>query len=118
MTPTEGVALYQPGMVDFFQLFMPGQVGRGRGLNPAKCYCAMRWHDYGLRDNAALRRALVRVEAHKNGEVCWVRPVDAGPAVWTGRIIDLSPGAIAHLGLKTDDVVDVAIQLDGHWVRF
>jgi uncharacterized protein (TIGR02594 family) len=40
-----------------------------------------------------------------------VRPVDWGPNANTGRVIDVSPGVMAALGLKTDDTVTVTIPL-------
>ena len=41
-----------------------------------------------------------------------VDPVDWGPARWTNRIIDLSPGAMEALGVKTDQhIVSVYMEM-------
>lgn len=64
----------------------------------------MRW-DYSVHPHHELAYAVVRVIF--KGRVAWCRPVDWGPNVRTGRLIDISPGAALILGCQTDDVVGV-----------
>jgi hypothetical protein len=88
--------------------------GLARGLNPNAYYCAMVW-DYSQYPREVIRRSIVRVSA--NGKSVLAQPVDFGPGDGsivdgqqtenTGRLIDLSPGILAELGLQTDDEVTV-----------
>lgn len=100
--PLEGLALYSRTDRDPYKLFLPGGMGMARGLNPKALYCAMRW-DY-LRQGAPakLRGSIVRVTNPKTAEIVYLRPVDWGPHERTGRIIDVSPEALAQLRVSTD----------------
>ena len=49
---------------------------------------------------------------HKNGRSLTCIAVDYGPAAWTNRICDLSPGAAKSLGLVTDDHCIVMVWAD------
>lgn len=83
------------------------RLGLARQLSPTALYCAMRW-DYEVTTPSELATAVVRVSF--NGcPFVEVKPIDWGPNVDTGRIIDLSPRAMQLLGCKTDDEVDVQI---------
>lgn len=82
-------------------------LGMARNLNPASFYCAMRWN-YRTTAISVLRQSIVRVVS-ESGNVVWLRPVDYGPNLRTQRIIDLSPGAAAALGVKTDDRVEATL---------
>ncbi len=97
-------------------------VGAARTLNPKAFYCAMRW-GYGDGDGNGLgeilpnvpasiiRRCLFRVWF---GQInVFVQAVDWGPNRNTGRLIDLSPGAVAALGCDTDDLVTVEAIIPG-----
>lgn len=111
LRPHEGLALYPlaryPLGMEF--LFRPGcKAGFAASLDPRTHYCAMRW-DYKKTPAETLRRAIVKVE--HAGLVAWAHPVDWGPAASTGRIIDLSPGAMAAVRAKTDSLVDVTLIL-------
>lgn len=86
----------------FLPRSMTGTAGLARSLNPAAFYCAMRW-DYAATSKVTLRRCIVLVRG-PFGAV-WCRPVDYGPARWTKRVIDLSPGAAAVIGVRTDETV-------------
>lgn len=107
MTPTEGVALYYPTSDDPQGLFLPGQVGRGRGLNTRAFFCAMAW-DYKLHSAGYLRSVRVGVKCLRTGQSVLAWPVDYGPAAWTGRIIDVSPAVLLHIGATTDEWVEVS----------
>lgn len=87
-----------------------GAPGLARRLNPAKFYVACRWN---VKDYPFLRKAWVILENPKNGKKIKARVMDWGPAAWTGRVADLSPGACDALGLKTDDIVKVTVYKDG-----
>lgn len=91
MTPTEGLALY-PGL--------------GRELNPDDLYCAMRWN-YTLTSKEFLKGCMVIVTKFIGDSSIKVacKPVDWGPNAKTGRLIDISPGAMKALKAKTDDIV-------------
>jgi hypothetical protein len=101
----EGVALYNPGERDIYNLFLPGKVGWARGLNPQSYYCAMRWEYSTFPSRAAVRDTLVRVTNPRTGIHVVVRPSDWGPGVQTGRLIDCSPAALERIGAHTDDIV-------------
>jgi hypothetical protein len=119
--PHEGLALIGPtdlALWWFSCLFLaeqpPGTTGLARRLNPRAFYLAMRW-DYATYPKAMLRETVARVSNPANGRRIFARPVDFGPGDGsvidgestpdTGRIADLSPGAAAALGLRTDDLV-------------
>lgn len=85
-------------------------VGTARRLNPSALYCAMRW-DYHKTPVSYLRKTLVTVNNPKTGETVQVHPADWGPNIRTGRVIDLSHGAITALKLDTDDTVEVTVTL-------
>jgi hypothetical protein len=111
----EGLALLNPNdaLTPFWKpLFIDGvdvEKGIARQLNPAAFYCAMRW-DYSVFSRARVAQAVVRVQSG-NGSVIWARPVDWGPNEKTGRLIDLSPGALRSLGIVTDSSVCVEVVL-------
>lgn len=91
----------------FRDLFLARQpfhtTGLARRLNPATFYCAMRFprtHAW----KALVRDSRVRV-TNSTGKSIICTPADWGPAGWTRRVIDLSPGAAASLGLHTGDIV-------------
>lgn len=119
--PHEGLALVGPsdlGIWWYASLFLPesppGTTGLARRLNPRAYYLAMRW-DYARFPKIFLRNAVVKLTNPANGLHVFARPVDFGPGDGsiidgqptqdTGRIADLSPGAAAALGLRTDEVV-------------
>lgn len=81
-----------------------------RELDPNGFYCAMRFN-YGEDTEAGIifwRAARLLVRNPANGVSVVVRPIDWGPNPDTGRIIDLSPGAISGLRAQTDDLVEVS----------
>ena len=109
MSQDEGLALFSSeaqmraaGLGDYL---LPGTGGLGRRLNPAKLYIASRWPRelYG-----ELRKRPVIVEA--KGRQLEFRAVDFGPALWTGRVADLSPGGARALRLNTDDRCSVTLK--------
>jgi len=67
----------------------------------------MRW-DYSIFSQQLLTNSDIIVK-YNNKEII-VKPVDWGPSKRTGRIIDLSPGAMQELGIATD-VHDVDVYL-------
>ncbi len=90
-----------------FELERPvGTTGTARRLDAKQYYIAMRW-DYAKTSKDWLRSHKVALSA--NGITIEAQPVDWGPADFTGRIADLSPGAAKDLRLKTNDVVTVKI---------
>lgn len=87
--------------------------GLARGLDPASFYIACRWN-YRQTPKAYLKSITVDVCDPKHPDkVIKCRPVDWGPNKRTGRVADLSPGAIKALGLDTNDIVRVVIPLPG-----
>lgn len=85
-----------------------------RDLNPEAMYCAIRFTRFpGVlfkrshwKDNIC-----VRVVNPKNDKFIVARIVDWGPAERTGRIIDLSPGAMKALGAETDNILGIKLVL-------
>jgi hypothetical protein len=111
VTPREGLALITEQnkhlYLEYLLPYQPlGTTGLARCLNPEKFYIACRW-DYSATPKSALGRILVKVTNPDNGRSAFAKPVDWGPNVDTGRVADLSPGLARHLGLRTNDVVEV-----------
>jgi len=120
----EGLGCIEPTDLSsywFHRLFLQGNaynsgLGLARNLNPASLYCAMRWGYTSFdgrqgeilphRTREEIRHAIFLVESD-NG-FCFVQAADWGPSTDTGRLIDLSPGALAALKVGTDDVVLVS----------
>lgn len=103
----EGLALYARTDRDPFKLFLPGGMGMARGLNPKALYCAMRWNYLRQGSPRIIRATLVRVLNPRTGQKVYLHPTDWGPGEQTGRLIDVSPEALAQLGARTDDTVEV-----------
>ena len=110
VSASEGLAfLYE--VEDKPVVFLPNQppdtTGLARRLDPKKHYIAMRWdYDVFSKDRlAGYEMASVRSKKTSKHALC--HPVDWGPHVDTGRVADLSPGAMQALGLETDDEVEV-----------
>jgi uncharacterized protein (TIGR02594 family) len=106
MEADEGLALFpsakqmrDAGIGDYV-LADSGYPGLGRSLDPSKNYLACRW-DYAETPVSTLRDASALVSA--NGKTALARPVDWGPNVRTGRVVDLSPGLAKFLGVQTDE---------------
>lgn len=111
----EGLALFDENDVkNYPELFLldqpPGTSGVARRLNPKSFYCAMRW-DYANTSKNFLRNNKVTVTSVRTGETVQAQPVDWGPNIDTGRIIDLSPAVLKTLNLQTNDVVRVTVPL-------
>jgi N-acetylmuramoyl-L-alanine amidase len=106
----EGLALHEDITDDNQHLFLPMQPddtsGLARRLNPYVHYIACRWnYDVTPKDVLADGIALVRVPS--TGQEMAAFCADWGPAEYTGRVADLSPGLLADLGLETDDDVEI-----------
>lgn len=115
VAPNEGLALFDESDVKSYpELFLldqpPGTSGVARRLNPGYNYCAMRW-DYSKTSRKYLRSIKVNVTSVRTGETVQVQPVDWGPNIDTGRIIDLSPAVLKTLNLQTNDIVRVTVPL-------
>jgi hypothetical protein len=111
--PNEGLSLFDTSDIAanpdlFLPAQPPGTTGLARRLNPDAGYLACRW-DLSVTPKSFLRTAKVKVTNPKNGQSEMARPADTGPAVFTGRIADLSPGLTKRLGLDTDDACTVEI---------
>lgn len=113
VSPSEGLALFSPSDLGkpvagdlFLPVQPPGTTGLARRLNPAKHYIAMRW-DYKELPRELLRRMTVSVHA-KGVSATDARPVDWGPNRGTGRLMDISPGLAATLGIHTDEEATVS----------
>jgi len=116
MRPDEGLALFATeqemrnhGLGDFLLTeAAAGAPGLGRRLDPAKPYIACRWWETSLK-RPFLQDAWAWVENTRTGARMKARPVDSGPAEWTNRVADLSPGLARALGLETNDICSVTI---------
>lgn len=104
-----GAALYQAARVETPTLRLP-----------ILHYCACRWDYHSLMsqldaDNKAdLKQTLyhdyiVEITNTVNGKRAQLRPVDWGPARWTGRVIDIDSVSMRELDLQTDDEVVVRL---------
>ena len=77
-----------------------------------KKYCAMRW-DYGPNRKNGVKywkKQTIKITAEKNGRSTICKPVDWGPHIKTGRIIDVSPLILQELKINTDDYVFIELQ--------
>lgn len=74
-------------------------------LNPDSFYCAMRWGKSGGSAWSGASNPRVLVWNERTGKAVVVLRTDWGPHIRTGRVIDLSPGAMSALELRTDDRV-------------
>lgn len=82
----------------------PGKaLGLARRLDPRKLWCAMRF-DYKLTPKSILRTSLVQIKF--GSRIVMAACVDWGPNINTGRVIDVSPGAMNALKCTTDDEVE------------
>ncbi len=111
---TEGLALVDGHESQFEGLFLPKQgrrTGLARRLDPDQLYIACRWDP---KTYPFLRTVTVDVTDPRHPDnIIKCRPVDWGPNKRTGRVADLSPGALKALGLETDGVVRVVIPESG-----
>lgn len=82
------------------------------GTHPSNpWYCAMRWPYVNTNAVAGAKawwknRKILVVNPKTNRAVV-VRAADWGPAVYTGRVIDLGPQALSAIGAVTDDTVHI-----------
>ena len=108
VAPDEGLAFIYD-IDDAPHLFLPeqppGTTGLARRLNPQMPYIACRW-DYDIypREMLLTHVALIR---SVSGRIWIAFPADWGPHEDTGRIADISPGLMDHLGTETDAEVQV-----------
>lgn len=100
----------------FDRVFIPQTtMALARLLDPDAFYCAMRFAYttfQGVRGEILpgysrdqIRRGLFVVTF--NYKSVFAQAVDWGPNLDTGRLIDCSPGTLAKIGAKTDDMVSV-----------
>jgi len=84
-----------------------GTSGLARRLNPFVNYIACRWN-YDETSVEKLLTTMAIVHSPKTKKTIRAFPADWGPHVDTGRIADLSQGAMRRLGITTDDTVNVS----------
>lgn len=113
VAPEEGLALINEGDLRewwFRRLFLDhypiGTTGLARRLNPLAFYIAMRWEDHGVGREIA-RRAIFKLTNPVNDKHVFAQGADFGPALWTRRLVDMSPGCAQRLNLVTNEVVKV-----------
>jgi hypothetical protein len=109
VSPSEGLAfIYE--VDDQPDLFLPeqppGTTGLARRLDPEEDYIALRW-DYEQTPREMLLQKKCLVRAPKTGKEFLAFPADWGPADWTERVADISPGLMTRLGIQTDDEVQI-----------
>jgi N-acetylmuramoyl-L-alanine amidase len=109
VAPSEGLAWITAveQKPEIFLSYQPeGTTGLARRLNPASLYLATRW-DYAETPPPVLLEEMALVTAPKTGRSVKCYPADWGPHEDTGRVADISPGAMELLGITTDDIVEV-----------
>jgi N-acetylmuramoyl-L-alanine amidase len=109
VAPDEGLAfIYDVDTAPhLFLSYQPqGTTGLARRLNPQAYYIATRW-DYSATPPPVLLEEMALVTAPKTGRSLKLYPADWGPHEDTGRVADISPGAMEALGITTDDEVEV-----------
>lgn len=110
VAPDEGLALissYEQAPHLFLEKQPIGTTGLARRLNPNASFIACRW-DYDEMSKQDIVKTFAMVRARKTNHVIIAFPVDWGPHESTGRVADISLGAMRRLGIMTDDEVDVA----------
>jgi N-acetylmuramoyl-L-alanine amidase len=110
VAPDEGLAFIAEvsQAPQLFLSYQPeGTTGLARRLNPHAHYIACRW-DYDETPAFMLLEEMALVTATKTGKSLKCYPADWGPNENTGRVADLSPGALETLGIQTDDEVSVS----------
>ena len=109
VSPSEGLALYSDvsQAPHLFLSYQPeGTSGLARRLNPETFYVAARW-DYDQYPKSVLTEEMALIHAPKTGKSLKLYPADWGPHEDTDRVADISPGAMAYLGIQTDDEVEL-----------
>jgi N-acetylmuramoyl-L-alanine amidase len=109
VAPDEGLAFISDvdQAPDLFLSYQPeGTTGLARRLNPETFYIACRW-PYDEYPKSMLLEEMALVHAPKTGRSLKLYPADWGPHEDTGRVADISPGAMDALGITTDDEVIV-----------
>ena len=117
VSPSEGLAfIYSTSdQPDLFLSYQPeGTTGLARRLNPDVPYVACRW-PYTSANKAQWREVLLKemalvevTDGPSKGKFVKAFPADWGPhEEKTGRAADISEGAMAYLGIETDDKVRV-----------
>lgn len=117
-TSTEGLALWSSAerqdLISAGLLISdaPTTVGLARQLDPSAPYVAARWPGWDTDQRPRLRRWYrarggVLYAPDGTGEAVWA--VDYGPAAWTGRAVDMSPGLARRLRLRSSDLVRLVI---------
>jgi N-acetylmuramoyl-L-alanine amidase len=109
VAPDEGLAFIAEveQAPHLFLSYQPeGTTGLARRLNPEAFYIACRW-DYDETPAYMLLEEMALVRAPKTGKQLKCYPADWGPNENTGRVADISPGAMEYLGITTDDIVEV-----------
>jgi len=94
-----------------------------RSLEPDEFYCAIRML-YNVIPGMTVEEGKqiyrdhlqVKVTNLKNARTVLCKIVDWGPDTRTGRTIDLSPGAMKALGVRTDDEVEIEL-VARPWVK-
>jgi len=109
VAPDEGMAFIhdinqQPFL--FLSQQPKGTTGLARRLNPLVNYIACRW-DYEKTPSKMLLRRWALVHSKKTGVSLLAFPADWGPHEDTGRVADISLGAMRQLRISTDDIIDV-----------
>lgn len=109
VSPSEGLAFiysYDQRPDLFLPQQPPGTTGLARRLDPEVFYCACRW-DYSITPKEMLADPQWQAIVRANGRELRLWPADWGPHSDTGRVCDLSPGAMTFLGIETDDTVEI-----------
>jgi len=109
VTADEGLAfIYEYEMAPhlFLKQQPAGTTGLARRLNPDVFYVACRW-DYDEFPKPSLLEHMALLRSTKTGKVIQAYPADWGPNEKTGRVADISEGAMAALGIETDDEIEV-----------
>lgn len=116
---SEGLALFDPPDVAangdlFLPQQPPGTTGLAKRLNPDARYLACRW-TYAITPKSFLKAKTTQVKVTNpaNNKSAMARPADWGPADFTARVADLSPGLAAELGLNTNNICRVDVPLPG-----
>ncbi len=109
----EGLALYEHAeankRLDLFYLRGTDlRMATNTRLNPDAYYIAVRYP--GGIDRAILQASIWWVKNPETDKVVRASLVDWGPALWTNRVADLSPGIVKELGIKTDDIAIISCE--------
>lgn len=111
MSITEGLSIYEHHEADnrldlFYHRGNNPNIGTSKRLRPESLYFAYRFPLDPRPDRKTLQNTQFIFRNPANGHCCVAWLCDWGPAEWTKRVFDVSPGVAVSLGIQTDQEIE------------